>query len=553
MAPVSAVPAADYIVVGAGAAGCIVAARLSEDPRIRVLLIEAGGSDRNPMITMPGALPFVYQRKQIQWGYRSGPEPELGGRTIDEKMGKVVGGGTSINAMIYNRGNPMDFDGWAADGLADWRYADCLPYFRKMETFADGADDWRGGDGPMRISRARADHVLYDTFLRAGEQAGHEVTPDHNGFRQEGLHVAQSFIHGGVRWSAARAYLRPALKRDNLRLLTGAIVQRVVFDHGAAIGVEVSGRNGSEVYVCEREVILCAGAVKTPQLLMLSGVGDPDALRRHGIAIVAEAREVGLNLQNHPGVDLQFATRREDSLVSELGPFGRLKLGVDWIARRQGLGTTNFFETGAFLRTRDTVAFPNTQYEFLPLRREVRRGKVVPVPGFQYWMDLSRPDSRGAVTLNSADPTQQPSIVFNHLAARQDIRDLIHGIRMARTMSQQAAWQRFQATEITPGSNVESDADLESFLRAKVGTSYHPSGTCRMGADAEAVVDGEGRAVAVARVRIVDASIMPRVVTANLNAAVMMMAEKVSDRILGKPALSPSKAAYYRSPGDVRP
>jgi choline dehydrogenase len=537
----------DYIVVGAGAAGCIVAARLSEDPSVRVLLVEAGGSDRNPMITMPGALPFVYQRKQLQWGYQSGPEPQLGGRTIDEKLGRVIGGSTSINAMIWNRGNPLDFDGWAAGGLPAWDYAHCLPYFRKLETFADGADDWRGGDGPMHVHRSPAKHKLFDTFLRGGEQAGFEITPDHNGYRQEGLHVAQVSIHEGVRWSSARAYLRPALERGNLELLAKTLVRRVVIRDAAAVGVEVGAGSDVRTITCGREVVLCAGPINSPKLLMLSGVGDPDELRRNGIAIAAEAREVGRNLQNHPGVDVQWGTAREDSLVAELGPAGQLRLGLDWILRRKGLGTTNFFETGAFLRTRDDVAFPNMQYEFLPLYRQVQGGKVVPQPGFQFWMDLSRPESRGSITLRSADPAEPPSIVFNHLEARQDVQDLTDAVRLARTMVRQAAWDRVRAREVTPGPEVESDADLERFLRAKVGTSYHPSGACRMGSDAEAVVDSEGRVKTVGRMRVIDASIMPRVVTANLNAAVMMMAEKVADRILGRPPLPASDASYYRA------
>jgi choline dehydrogenase len=434
----------------------------------------------------------VYQRKQLQWGYRSGPEPNLGDRMIDEKLGRVLGGSTSINAMIFNRGNPMDFDGWAADGLAHWDFAHCLPYFRRLETFSDGADLWRGGDGPMRVDRSEAKHQLYDAFLRGGEQAGFEITPDHNGYKQEGLHVAQVSIHDGVRWSTARAYLRPALRRGNLELLADTLVRRVVISDGAAIGVQVGADAAVRTITCGREVILCAGPINSPKLLMLSGVGDPDELRRVGIAVTAEARGVGRNLQNHPGVDVQFATRREDSLVSQLGPIGQVKLSLDWILRRKGLGTTNFFETGAFLRTRDDVAFPNMQYEFLPLYRQVHRGKVVPRPGFQFWMDLSRPESRGSIRLRSADPDAPPSIVFNHLEVRRDVEDMIDGVRLARTMTRQAAWERYRAVEVTPGADVESDADLERFLRARVGTSYHPSGACRMGSDGEAVVDGEG-------------------------------------------------------------
>jgi choline dehydrogenase len=537
----------DYIVVGAGSAGCIVAARLSEDPTIRVLLVEAGGSDGGLMLSMPAALPFVYQNTKISWGYQSGPEPHLDGRTIDEKRGKLIGGSSSINAMIYNRGNPMDFDGWAEKGLTDWDFAHCLPYFRKMETFDGGADEWRGGAGPMRISRCTAEHKLYDAFLRGGEQAGFSITPDHNGYRQEGLHVAQSFIHDGKRWSSARGYLHPAKSRENLHVLKNATVNRVVIENGAAIGIELVENGERRLATCEREVILCAGAFNSPQLLMLSGVGDPEELQRHGIPLKAEARQVGRNLENHPGVNLQYATNYEDSLVSELNLFGRAKLGAQWLLAKKGLGATNFFETGAFLRTREDIAFPNMQFEFLPLTRYVKNGKLVAIPGFQFWMDLSRPESRGAVTLRSAKPGDAPSIVFNHLQSRQDLRDLADGVRLARDLIRQPAWDKYRGRELSPGADAQSDADLEKFVRANLGTSYHPSGTCRMGVDDEAVVDGEGRVKAVRRMRVVDASIMPRIVTANLSAAIMMMAEKISDRILSKPALPPSTAAYYRA------
>lgn len=537
----------DYVIVGAGSAGCIVASRLTEDPKIKVLVIEAGGSDRSLIISMPAALPFAYQSKKLGWGYQSGPEPNLGGRTIDEKRGRVVGGSSSINAMLFNRGNPLDFDSWAEDGLADWDYAHCLPYFRRMETFEGGADAWRGGEGPMKISRCKASHKLHEVFLRSGEQAGYSITEDHNGFRQEGLHVAQAFINNGSRWTPAHGYLHPALERGNLTLMKNTTVRRVVVENGAATGIEIDGATGPQVIHCDREVILCAGAFNSPQLLMLSGIGDPDELRSHGIALKAEARQVGKNLENHPGVNLQYTTNYKDSLVSELNLFGQAKLGADWLIRKKGLGASNFFETGAFLRTRSTVTYPNMQFEFLPLTRQLKNGKLVAIPGFQFWMDLSRPQSRGQVKLRSANPTDAPSIVFNHLSTAQDVKDIIDGIRMAREMIRQPAFDKYRGLELAPGPDVQTDSELEAFVRANVGTSFHPAGTCRMGADAEAVVDGEAKVKAVRRLRVVDGSIMPKIVTANLSASIMMMAEKISDRILNRAPLPPSSAPFYQS------
>lgn len=538
----------DYIVVGAGTAGCVVAARLAEDADVAVLLVEAGGTDRLPTIAMPGALPFVYQDKRIQWGHQSGPEPELGGKIIDEKAGKIVGGGSSINAMIFNRGNPMDYDGWAAEGLPDWDYAHCLPYFRRLEAFAGGADAWRGADGPVRVTRARAEHKLYDAFLNAGLEAGHEVTPDHNGYRQEGLHIAQSFISGGVRWSSSKAYLRPALRRDNLHLRKRTTVTRILVESGAAVGIETVRRGRREPIRARREVIVCAGAVNTPRLLMLSGIGDPAELGPLGIDVVAEASEVGHNLQNHPGVDIQFGTDDEDSLTSQIGPAGRARLAVDWAARRKGLGTTNFFEAGAFLRTRDDVDFPNLQYEFLPLTRRLKGRRLVPVPGFQFWIDLSRPLSRGSVRLRSADPDDAPLTVFNTYSEPADLADMVAVVKQAREIVSRPSLARLCRAELNPGPAVRSDDEIAAWVRTVTGTSYHPSGTCRMGVDDNAVVDGEGRVKAVSGLRVVDASIMPKVVTANLNAPVMMMAEKIADRIRGVSPLPASGVGYYRAP-----
>ncbi|RYZ32498.1 MAG: FAD-binding protein, partial [Propionibacteriaceae bacterium] len=375
----------DYVVVGAGTAGCVLATRLSEDAETSVLLVEAGGSDRTPILTMPAALPFAYQSKRVQWGYQSGPEPELGGREIDEKSGRVLGGTSSINAMIFNRGNPLDYDGWAADGLTGWDYAHCLPYFKRMETFAEGPDAWRGGDGPMKISRSQAKHKLYDALLASGEQSGWGVTPDHNGQRQEGMHIAQASIHHGLRWSANRAYVRPAARRANLHVLSSTHVTRIVVVDGAAVGIEVAEGKGTRRIDARREVVLSAGAFGSPKLLMLSGVGPADELRRHGIDVVADVAEVGRNLQNHPGVDVQWAADDADSLTSEVGLVGQARLAAEWGLLRRGLGGTNFFEAGAFLRTNDAVAFPDMQYEFLALTRKLVNGKLVPVPGFQFW------------------------------------------------------------------------------------------------------------------------------------------------------------------------
>ncbi|MBL8590076.1 MAG: GMC family oxidoreductase N-terminal domain-containing protein, partial [Methylobacteriaceae bacterium] len=424
----------DHVIVGSGPAGAVLAARLSEDSGRRVLLLEAGGGDRRLIVRMPAAVPFAYMSADLGWGYESGPEPHLGGRRIDEKRGRVLGGTSSINAMIFNRGNPRDFDGWAAlPGLAEWSFAHCLPYFRAMETFGGGADAWRGGDGPLRIARAPAAHPVYAAFLQAGVQAGHAVAADHNGADQQGLHVAQAYIHRGLRQNAAEAYLRPAWRRANLEVRLHARALRVVFSGKRAIGVDIESR-GRRERLEAGEVILAAGAFDSPKLLMLSGVGDGGALARLGIGVVIDNPAVGRHLENHPGVNIQYAAPLEGSVVERLGVVGRARLGLEWLLFGTGLGASNFFEAGAFLKTRPDARWPNMQFEFLPLVRHVENGRLKARPGFQFWMDLSRPESRGQVSLRSADPLAPPLIVFNHLAERADLDDLVDGVKLARRL-----------------------------------------------------------------------------------------------------------------------
>lgn len=521
----------DYIIVGSGPAGCVLAARLTEDAATNVLLLEAGGSDRKLTIAMPAGVPLVYQNRALGWNEQSGPEPFLNGLSIDEKRGKVLGGSTSINAMVFNRGNPRDFDGWEAQGLKGWGWSGVLPYFKRMETFAEGASETRGGDGPLKVIRSQARHRLYDTFLRSGEQAGHRRPVDHNSGDQEGMHVVQSLIDNGRRCNAAAAYLRPNLHRPNLNLRMGAHVARLLFEGDRATGVELTT---GEKLRAGTEVIVAASSIGAAKLLLLSGVGPADELRALGLPVVLDQPNVGQNLENHPGVNLQYSAKYEDSLISQLGFLGKTRLGIEWLLTKRGLGTANFFETGAFLKSHRDADYADIQLEFLPLLRRVVNGKLKALPGFQLWIDLSRPSARGHVRLRSANPEDPPEIIFNHLSTEDDRRDIIRGVRVARDLFAQRAWDGVRGKEISPGSDAQSDADILKWAQKSVGTGYHPSGTCRMSlSPSDGVVDGQGRVHGLKALRVVCAAIMPRVVSGNLSATTYMMAEKISDDIRG--------------------
>ena len=529
----------DYVIVGAGSAGCVIANRLSENPAVNVLILEAGGQDSSMFIHMPASAAIAARDPKITWGYLTEPEPELDGRVISQSRGRVIGGSSSINGMVANRGNPRDYDGWATQGLPEWSFAHCLPYFRKMETFDKGSSDYRGGDGPQHIETCPADNPLDQAFVAAGKEAGYRFTEDQNGRQHEGFHVAQKFTHKGVRWSTATGYLKPALARGNVTLRTKAQVHRIVFDGNRAVAVEY-GRDGT-VHRAEadREVILCGGTINSPHVLLLSGVGDAQHLAEHDIPLVAHLPAVGRHMEDHLIVPIQYSARKPVSVARRLSRLGRWRLGLQWLLFKNGLGTTNFCETGCFFRSSDAVDYADMQHEFYPLCANMGESESNFAEGFMFSLGIMRPASRGRVRLRTAAPTDHPAIRFNYLEAASDRRQMIDGVRRTREMVAQRAWDELRGTELTPGPEATTDDEILGWIRAIGSTEYHPTSTCRMGTDDDSVTDSIGRVHGVEGLRVVDASIMPNNVTANLNAPVIMLAEKLADAIAGKPTLEP--------------
>ncbi|UWR94832.1 choline dehydrogenase [Phaeobacter inhibens] len=529
---------ADYVIVGAGSAGCAMAYRLSEAGK-SVLVIEHGGTDAGPFIQMPGALSYPMNMSMYDWGYKSQPEPHLGGRELVCPRGKVVGGSSSINGMVYVRGHAGDYNHWAEAGAAGWSYADVLPYFKRMETWDDrghgGDPDWRGTDGPLHVTRGPRDNPLHAAFVKAGEQAGYPVSKDYNGEQQEGFGPMEMTVYKGQRWSAANAYLKPALKRDNCEMIR-ALARKVVIEDGRAVGVEVERGSKIEVIRANAEVILAASSLNSPKLLMLSGIGPAKHLAEHGIDVVVDRPGVGQNLQDHLEFYFQFASKQPITLFKYWNLFGKALVGAQWLFTKTGLGASNQFESAAFIRSDKGVDYPDIQYHFLPIAVRYDGQAAAEGHGFQAHVGPMRSDSRGEVTLASADPNDAPKILFNYMSTEKDWEDFRKCIRLTREVFAQDAMKPFVKHEIQPGDALQSDEELNGFIREHVESAYHPCGTCKMGAveDPMAVVDPECRVIGVEGLRVADSSIFPRITNGNLNGPSIMTGEKASDHILGR-------------------
>ncbi len=539
----------DYIIVGAGSAGCVLANRLTEDPDTRVLVLEAGRQDYSIFIHMPSAFAIPLANDKYNWYYESEPEPYLNNRRMYCPRGRVIGGSSSINGMVYIRGHAYDYDAWShKQGLQDWSYFHCLPYFRKSETRLEGGDAYRGDSGPLFVSSGAMTNPLYRAFIEAGKQAGYPETLDMNGEQQEGLGRMDMTTYKGRRWSAARAYLRPAQKRGNLTVLPRCLVTRILFEGNRAVGVEYAQGGRLTQARADREVILSGGAINSPQTLMLSGIGNADRLKALGIPVVKDLPGVGENLQDHIEAYVQFSCKQPITLYSAMNPLVKLRIGMEWIFLSKGLGATNHFESGGFIRSEPGVRHPDLQYHFLPMAVTYDGKSAAKGHGYQAHIGPMRPTSRGHVRLKSADPMVHPSILFNYMQTEQDRKEMRAGIRLTREILMQKAFDAFRGEELAPGPKAQSDADIDAFIREHAESAYHPSCTCKMGMDDMSVVDGQARVHGIDGLRVVDASIMPDVISGNLNVPVIMMAEKLADTIRGRPPLAPREVPVWEHP-----
>ena len=541
----------DYVIIGAGSAGCVLANRLTEDPQVKVLLLEAGGKDSSILVKMPaGVGALISKQGTYNWGFWTEAEPNLEDRKLWWPRGKGWGGSSSINGMIYIRGHARDYDQWRQMGLQGWSYRDVLPYFKRSESLEGGGDAWHGGDGPLKVSKASTPNPIYSATVEAGRQAGFKVTSDFNGFQQEGWGSYQLTIHDGQRWSAARGYLHPALSRSNLTCITGARTSKIVIENGRATGVEyIDAKSGEKRVVhADKEVLLSAGAVQSPQILQLSGIGDPEELGKFGIPVVKALKGVGANLQDHLDVCMSWECPQPITAHSlRKGLIKTLAIGMNYMFFGKGLGRQQFLESGAFLKSRPDLDRPDLQVHTVAAIMQDHGKVAVPKDGFTFHICQLRPESRGRVGLRSANPADDPAIFANYLATEEDRRALREGVRMMRKVAAQSVLDPYRTQELFPGKDVETDEQIDAWIRKHAETIYHPVGTCKMGADGDemAVVDGELKVRGIEGLRVVDASVMPTLVGGNTNAPTIMIAEKISDIIRGRAALPAEDAPVY--------
>jgi choline dehydrogenase len=541
----------DFVIVGAGSAGCVLADRLTEDGKHSVLVLEYGGTDRSVFVQMPSALAIPMGMERFNWFYYTEPEPHLGGRRIHTPRGKVLGGSSSINGLVYVRGNPHDFDRWKEEGAAGWGYAEVLPYFRRAETRAEGGDEYRGDQGKLKTCYGTLANPLHAAWLEAAVQAGYPRTSDINGFQQEGFGRMDMTVDAGRRSSTANAYLRPAMRRHNLTVRTHLLATSILFDGKRAVGLKVRRGDTVQTVRVRRELVVCGGPINSPQLLKLSGLGPAAELRNHGIAVVRDLPGVGENLQDHLEFYFQVACKEPITLYSAMNPFAKALIGARWLLRRDGLGATNHFESCGFIRSRAGVRYPDIQYHFLPLAVAYDGSTMAREHGFQAHVGPMRSRSRGWVHLASANPLDKPKIRFNYMSHADDWREMRACVRLTREIFGQPAFDRYRGREIQPGAAVETDEQIDAFVRNKVESAFHPSCTCRMGRreDPMAVVDSEARVIGIDGLRVVDSSIMPSITTGNLNAPTIMLAEKAADHILGRPLLPAATVPFHVATG----